>query len=86
MPTNKQRLFGAIISAGITVGGAWLASTSYSDSKSAANTNFSEGISATFSGIRNATGSIVVIGLSFFKIKTVKNVRTVIESFDKLLP
>ena len=61
MPTNKQRLFGAILSTGITVGGAWLASTSYSDSTNAANTTFSEGISATFSGIRNATGSIVVM-------------------------
>lgn len=61
MPTNKQRIFGALASIGITVGGAWLASEAYTESESEPKAVFSEGISATFEGIRNATGNIVVM-------------------------
>lgn len=61
MPTNAQRLLGAVASIGITVGGAWLASMAHSQSTTAAQVTFPDGVSATFQNIRNAQGNIVVM-------------------------
>lgn len=61
MPTNTQRFLGAIASIGITVGGAWLASMAHSNSTSVAQVAFPNGVSATFTNIRNANGKVVVM-------------------------
>jgi uncharacterized protein (DUF2141 family) len=61
MPSNKQRLIGALASIGITVGGAWIASATHSKLEDKALTSFSEGLSIIFDNIRNDTGNIVVM-------------------------
>ncbi|MEM7439892.1 MAG: DUF2141 domain-containing protein [Pseudomonadota bacterium] len=61
MPTNTQRVVGAIASIGITVGGAWLASKAHSDLASTAQAEFPNGVSLTFKNVRNAKGNIVVM-------------------------
>ncbi len=59
MPTNTQRFIGAIASIGITIGGAWLASTI--STRADAQTSFTNGIKITFNEIRNDTGNIIVM-------------------------
>ena len=61
MPTNTQRVLGAIASIGITVGGAWLASIAQSKTALAPQILFSNGVSVTFQNIRNAKGNVVVM-------------------------
>lgn len=61
MPSNSQRLFGAIASICITMGGAWLASQAHSTSNNAATMSYPLGVTITFDGIRNSDGNVVVI-------------------------
>ncbi len=61
MPTNTQRLVGAIASIGITVAGAWLASTAHSSTDEKSLSSFPDGLSITFDKIRNSTGNVVVM-------------------------
>ena len=61
MPTNTQRVLGAIASIGITFGGAWLASMAHSKSTVAPQIAFPNGVTATFKGVRNAKGNVVVM-------------------------
>lgn len=61
MPTNTQRIIGAIASIGITVGGAWLASFAQSKTALAPQILFPNGVSATFQNVRNARGNVVVM-------------------------
>ncbi|MEM9330830.1 MAG: DUF2141 domain-containing protein [Pseudomonadota bacterium] len=64
MPTNTQRFFGVLASIGITIGGAWLASTLHSQATHSALTSFPNGLSADFKNIRNSIGNIVVLVFS----------------------
>lgn len=61
MPTSSQRVIAAIASIGITVGGAWLASTARSESQGEALTSFTDGLNITFGKIRNNTGNVIVL-------------------------
>ena len=61
MPTNTQRLVGALASIGITVGGAWLASNAHSGTDEQTQILFSEGLDITFENVRNDTGNVVVM-------------------------
>ena len=61
MPTSAQRLCGALASIGITVGGAWLASTAHSDTDKTALSSLSNGLILSFENIRNDNGNIVVM-------------------------
>ena len=64
MPSNSQRLFGAIASICITTGGAWLASQAYSTPSGAAKMSYTSGVTVTFEGVRNSTGNVVVMVFS----------------------
>ena len=61
MPTTQQRLFGALASVVITVGGAWVASQAHTGSQEQALTSFPDGLNLTFNGVRSDVGNIVVI-------------------------
>ena len=63
MPSNSQRIFGAVASICITIGGAWLASQAYSKTDDASMT-YPSGVTVTFEGVRNAYGNIVVMVFS----------------------
>ena len=64
MPTNRQRVMGALTSVGITIGGAWLAGTINSRNGSEPQRYFENGIEITLNGIRNNIGKIIVIVFS----------------------
>lgn len=61
MPTNKQRVIGALTSISFTIGGAWVASTIHTSAQLVAKTAFPKGVTATFENIRNSSGNIVVM-------------------------
>ncbi len=61
MPTNSQRVFGAVTSICITVGGAWLANLAHSTSSGAATLSFPSGVTVTFDGVLSDQGQVVVI-------------------------
>ncbi len=61
MPSNSQRLFGAVASVCITAGGAWLASQAYSTPDSAVTTSYPSGVTITFEDVRNSEGNVVVM-------------------------
>ncbi|WP_108879487.1 DUF2141 domain-containing protein [Anderseniella sp. Alg231-50] len=65
MPTNTQRLVGALATISITFVGAWLASNVHSTYGAAsAATSFPSGLTVTLEGVRGATGKVVVIVFS----------------------
>ena len=53
MPTNMQRLTGVLVSSGITVGGAWVASTAHSNTEDKTLTSFADGLNITVENVRN---------------------------------
>ena len=61
MPSTSQRLFGAVASVCITVGGAWLASLAQSPSADAAAMSYPSGVTVAFEGVRNDRGNVVVM-------------------------
>ena len=61
MPSNSQRLFGALTSICITTGGAWLASQAYSTPSGAGAMSYPSGVTVTFDGVRNSDGNVVVM-------------------------
>lgn len=65
MPTNTQRLAGALASISITIAGAWLASNVHStQANTSAATSFPSGLAVTLDGVRGATGKLVVMVFS----------------------
>ena len=61
MPTNMQRLTGVLVSIGITVGGAWVASTAHSNTEDKTLTSFADGLNITVENVRNDSGNVVVM-------------------------
>lgn len=61
MPSNSQRLYGAVASICITIGGAWLASQAHSVSSDAAVMSYPSGVSVTLEDVRNNRGNVVVM-------------------------
>ncbi len=61
MPTNSQRIFGAVTSICTTVGGAWLASIAHSTPPGAATLSYPSGVTVTFENVRSDQGQVVVM-------------------------
>lgn len=61
MPTMRQRITALCVSAGIIVGGAWMASHVPAVEAEEAKAEKSQGLEVTVDGIRNGNGQVVVL-------------------------